>query len=146
MEELSYQVWIKGYDLKGENEIKSNVIFCSKDCFELLFELIELLKGEMRDFERKDKVNKYDTDSLIRIVSNNFSSEDIDEYETAEREISNHLNELKNNIYRYTNSPREITEKLILIRKKRIELWELILDKYKKRKKDFINHFKKNSL
>ncbi len=139
MEELSYQVWIKGYDLKGENEIKSNVLFCSKDCFELLFELIELLKGEMRDFERNDKVNKYDTDSLIRIVSNNFSSEDIDEYETAEREISNHLNELKNNIYRYTNSPREITEKLILIRKKRIELWELIFDTYKKRKKDFIN-------
>ena len=122
MEELSYQVWIKGYDLKGENEIETNVIFCSKDCFKLLFELIELLKGEMRDFERNDKVNKYDTDSLIRIVSNNFSSEDIDEYETAEREISNHLNELKNNIYRYTNSPREITEKLILIRKKRIEL------------------------
>ncbi len=143
MEELSYQIIIKGYDLKGENEIKTDIIFCSRDCFELLFQLIELLKVEMRDFEYENKVNKYDTDSLIKIVSNSFSSEEIDQYETAEREISNYLDELKNHIYRYTISPREITDKLILIRKKRIELWELILDTYKKRKKDFINYFKK---
>ncbi len=51
MEELSYQIIIKGYDLKGENEIKTDIIFCSRDCFELLFQLIELLKVEMRDFE-----------------------------------------------------------------------------------------------
>jgi len=143
MEELSYQIIIKGYDLKGENEIKTDIIFCSRDCFELLFQLIELLKVEMRDFEYEIKVNKYDTDSLIKIVLNSFSSEEIDQYETAEREISNYLDELKNHIYRYTISPREITDKLILIRKKRIELWELILDTYKKRKKDFINYFKK---
>ena len=143
MEELSYQIIIKGYDLKGENEIKTDIIFCSRDCFELLFQLIELLKVEMRDFEYENKVNKYDTDSLIKIVLNSFSSEEIDQYETAEREISNYLDELKNHIYRYTISPREITDKLILIRKKRIELWELILDTYKKRKKDFINYFKK---
>ena len=143
MEELSYQIIIKGYDLKGENEIKTDVIFCSRDCFELLFQLIELLKVEMRDFEYENKVNKYDTDSLIKIVLNSFSSEEIDQYETAEREISNYLDELKNHIYRYTISPREITDKLILIRKKRIELWELTLDTYKKRKKDFINYFKK---
>ena len=75
METKKYQIHVQAYDSKGENEIKTDIIFYSNQAFRFLFEFTNLIKEEMRDYEYEDNPEIYNFLSLVRIVKNSFSSD-----------------------------------------------------------------------
>jgi len=138
LQNSSCEVTLKSYDLKTLNDkiIKSDTSFISSDLgLDLLFDFSKIIKNEaLSELAIFDEHLEEANDIILTILYRKFNLTDF-KNGTVQDAIVEYIKNL--NLDQFIISFEEIREKILSLRKEKVNFWELLFLEYKKRQNFF---------